>query len=209
MLLTDSGNTFEAAPAGVHPARLFRILDLGTQESTYQGQIKHGRKIMLSFELLGDDRMSDGKPFTISRRFTASLGEKSALRPFLESWRGKRYQPDELRAGLRLDKMLAQHCLLTLIESERDGKTYTNISGISNLPKSMPKPEGINPPQLFDLAAPDWNVFDALSDKMAGTILMSPEGQAAQKARHAKPPKPELFEREPGSDDDLDDDIAF
>jgi len=204
MLLTDSGNTFEAAPAGVHPARLVRILDLGTQESTYQGQTKHGRKIMLTFELLGDDRMSDGRPFTISRRFTASLGEKSALRPFLESWRGKKYQPDELRTGLRLDKMLGAFGLLSLVEAERDGRMYSNISGISNLPKSMPKPEGVNQLQLFDLGAPDWSVFDALSEKMQGTILMSPEGQAAIKASR---------EREPGSDDEPfplgDDDVAF
>lgn len=207
MLLTDSASSFEAAPAGVHPARLVRILDLGTQESAWQGQTKHARKLQFTFELLGDERMSDGRPFTISRRFSASLGEKSALRPFLESWRGRRYQPDELKAGLRLDRMLGQYCLLTLIEAERDGKLYSNISGISGLPRSMPKPEGVNPLQLFDLAAPDWSVFDTLSEKMQGVILMSPEGQAAQKARHAKPAAPE---REPGSDDDLgDDEIDF
>ena len=206
MLLTDSGNTFEAAPAGVHPARLVRILDLGTQESAYQGKTKHSHKLMLTFELLGDETMSDGRPFTISRRFTASLGEKSALRPFLESWRGKKYTPDELRAGLRLDKMLGAFGLLTLVESERDGKTFSNISSISNLPKGMPKPEGVNPLQLFDLAAPAWEVFDALSEKMQAVILLSPEGQAASKARHAKPTAPE---RQPGSDDDFNDEIDF
>lgn len=203
MLLTDSGNTFEMPPAGVHPARLVKIIDLGTQESSFQGQTRRSRKLQLTFELLGDDRMSDGRPFTISRRFTASLGEKSALRPFLESWRGKRYDPAELKAGLRLDKLLGQYALLTLVESERDGRLYSNISAASGLPKSMPRPEGVNQLQLFDLSAPDWEVFDGLSEKMQATILASPEGQAALAARHAAP------EREPGSDDDLNDDIPW
>ena len=128
MILTNS-QTFEAAPAGLHPARLYRLIDLGTQTGDYQGKPTKARKLLLSFELLGEDKMSDGKPFSISRRFTASLSDKAALRAFINQWRGKSLTDDEVKQGYDISRLMGQYGFLNLSESERDGKTYTSGRG--------------------------------------------------------------------------------
>ncbi|MEW5838361.1 MAG: phage replication initiation protein, NGO0469 family [Pseudomonadota bacterium] len=178
-MIISASQTFESAPAGVYPARLFRILDLGTQAGDYQGKPTKARKLLLSFELLGEERMSDGKPFCISRRFTASLSDKAALRAFINQWRGKALTDDEVKA-FDLSKMLGAYGFLNLTEATRDGKTYTNIASISPLPKGMPKPEGVNALTLFDMSKPDWSVFDTLGERLQVQIAASPEYHALQ-----------------------------
>jgi len=183
MLLIDSQLKFEAAPCGVFASRLITLADLGTQKVDFQGEIKRQRKLLMTFELLGDERMTNGEPFKISRRFTLSLHEKAALRVTLEAWRSRKFTPDEVKAGIPLEKMLGAYALLTLIESEREGKTYSNIASISSLPKGMPKPDGVGDLILFDLNAPDWQAFDKLSKKTQETIMASPEGIKAFNGR--------------------------
>lgn len=213
MLLKDDGAPFEAAPAGTHVARLYRIVDLGTQTGEFQGKTTRNRKLLLTFELLGEDRMSDGRPFSVSRRFTASLGEKAALRAFLESWRGRKYTPEELRQGLDLGRLLGQCGLLNCVESERNGKTYINIASVSPLPKGMPRPDGENPPVMFDLAAPDWDLFGDLSEGLQAAIMESPEYQALTTAAPApvpaSPAAPAGAPAPAGQGADFDDDIPF
>lgn len=198
MIITASKTDFENPPAGVHVARCYRLIDLGTQKSTYQGETKSARKLLLSFELLGDERMSDGRPFTISRRFTASMGDKAALKTFAEAWRGKNLTTEELAAGFDLSKMVGAFGLINLIETERDGRTYSNIASISPLPKAMPRPEGENPAAVFDFSNPDWAVFDALSDRLKEQISESPEYKAAKQTPQA-----------PVVDECFSDDIPF
>ena len=53
------------------------------------------RKIMASWELLGEDRMDDGKPFTMSKSWFLSMHEKATLRKDLESWRGRPFSLEE------------------------------------------------------------------------------------------------------------------
>jgi hypothetical protein len=199
MKIFDTISSFENPPAGVHPARLIRILDLGSQPSSFPGQTKLVRKIVLSFELLGEERMSDGRPFVVTRRFSMTIGEKSALRPFLEGWRGRKYSPEDLRNGLPIENTLGQYALLTLIESERDGRMYANIASASMLPKGMPKPEGVNAIQLLDLDDFNWAIFDALSDKLKETIKASPEYAKALALRQAQEDAlayPDVFDSE-------------
>lgn len=188
MIITASNDSFEMAPPGVYTARCYRLIDLGTQKSTYQGETKSARKLLLSFELLSDEpteRMSDGRAFSVSRRFTVSLGDKAALRAFIESWRGRALTQEEITAGFDIGRIVGVYGLLNLVESERDGRTYSNIASISPLPKNMPRPEGENPSTLFDMAAPDWAVFDALSDRLKEQISDSPEYKAARQAAPA------------------------
>jgi len=78
----NSTATFELPPSGPQPARCSRLVDLGTQQSDFNGETKSARKLLLTWRLA--ELRSDGEPFTVSRRFTASLHKKSALRAF---WR--------------------------------------------------------------------------------------------------------------------------
>ena len=56
-------------PAGAHVARCFRIVDLGTQETTFKGETKHQHQILVTWELptnLMTERESNGKPYTVN-----------------------------------------------------------------------------------------------------------------------------------------------
>ena len=46
---TEGGNSnFVPVPTGMHLARCYRIIDLGTQESTYMGNVKQLHKLDLA-----------------------------------------------------------------------------------------------------------------------------------------------------------------
>lgn len=65
-----------------------------------------------------------------------SLGEKSNLRKDLQAWRGKQFTPEELE-GFNLINILNKGCQLQILNTENNGKTYTNIVSIMALPKGM------------------------------------------------------------------------
>jgi len=63
----------------------FRVADLGTQSSVFGSK----QQILISWWELPDEPMADGRPFTISRRYTLSSSRKSTLREHLEAWFGR------------------------------------------------------------------------------------------------------------------------
>jgi hypothetical protein len=177
MSLTISANKsdFETTPEGVHIARCIRVIDMGTQKSDWQGKEKFSHKVLFTWELLGDDRMSDGRPFAISKRYTASLNEKSQLYKDLCAWRGRQFTEAE-RQGFNVANVLGAYCLLQVAHAEKDGNTYANISSIMALPKGSAKPEGVNPLLLLDLSQPEtFKVLDGLHEKLVAAIKSSPE----------------------------------
>jgi hypothetical protein len=155
----------------MHIARCYRLIDMGTQPKMYQGQPKgEARKIRAVFELLGEDRMEDGKPFVMSKSWVLSMHEKSALRRDLESWRGKAFNAEE-EAGFDVLKLLGQYCILNVTEEPgADGNMRTDIKGINPMMKGMVRPEGVNPAVLFDADDPDMELFETFSDKLKETI---------------------------------------
>src|SRR5260221_10547348 len=136
---------FESPPAGTHLAVCYRVIDLGTQDSSYNGQQKRQHKVLVSWEL-PDEKMADGRPFTISQRYTWSMSEKAALRRDLESWRGKPFSDADFGdQGFDIRKLLGVGCLLTIVHTAKNGKTYANITSIARLMKGMSTPNSINP----------------------------------------------------------------
>ena len=200
--VSDTGSSFELPPAGVHTARCFRLIDLGTQESNWQGQTKRQAKVSLAWELLSDDRMADGRPFIITRRLTASLGEKATLRALLQSWRGRAFTPEELK-GFSLTSIVGAYCLANIVHESKDGSTFANLASLMPLPKGMDKPGPVNPNLVFDLSDPLNDAWERLSEKMKEVILASPEGHAWMNGHPAAP------EHQAAGMADFDDDISF
>ena len=110
---SGGGGTFTPVPPGMYLARCYRIVDLGTQKSEYLGQVKNLPKVMLQFEVHGEDDAgkplvtTKGEPMSISKNFTLSLAEKATLRKDLQTWRGKEFTADELR-GFQIDNEAAR-----------------------------------------------------------------------------------------------------
>lgn len=171
---SDGGGNFEMAPAGTHLATCYRIIDLGTQKTNWQGQEKAQPKVLIAWELAGD-KMADGRPFTVSKRYTASLHEKAGLRKDLESWRGRKFSEDELKA-FNISKLLGVPCMVCITHDHKEGgKTYVNVSSVMGIPKGTTAPALVNLKTQFDLSNFDKEIYDSLSDNLRATIAMSPE----------------------------------
>ena len=160
LYVENTGGNFESCPHGLHLARCYRIVDLGTQKSEYMGQVKHLHKVMLAWEIHGtnDDAdpllMRDGRPFSIFKNYTLSWSDKSNLRIDLQSWRGKPFTEEEMRK-FDLKNVLGAWCMLNVIERRGDnGKTYSNVDGITPVPgviKQNGYPETVNELELFNI----------------------------------------------------------
>lgn len=168
---TDKGGAdFEMTPEGQYVARCYKIIDMGTQTSTGQFGTKEQHKVMVSWELLSDPKMEDGRPFSVNQFYTVSLHEKAKLRADLESWRGKKFTATELE-GFDLATVIGAYCQIQVVHSE-DGK-YANVQTIMAYKGDKPVP--VNPNVVFDIDQPDMKVFDSLSDNMKTKIQSAPE----------------------------------
>jgi hypothetical protein len=186
MALTASdtgGGNFKRVPAGSHIARCFSVADLGTHTTNGQYGETTNRKIRLAWEIFGEDENNeplaidvDGvlMPMTINKTYTLSLGEKANLRKDLAAWRGRDFNEDELKA-FDVSTVVGVYCMLNVTVSESNGKTYSNVAGISPLHKSMAKPDPCHENQIFDLDNVDMKVFNTFYEGLQDYIKTSPE----------------------------------
>tara|TARA_R110002126_G_scaffold77683_1_gene193519 strand:+ start:938 stop:1696 length:759 start_codon:yes stop_codon:yes gene_type:complete len=119
-LTIKTDGDFEKLGVGLYSGTCYRIIDMGTTEQEYEGVTSKKKRVHITFEVtasLDSDgnpqaedagnptKMNDGKPFVVSKIYTASLFESAALRKDLVSWRGKNFSDEEL-AGFNIDKLL-------------------------------------------------------------------------------------------------------
>jgi hypothetical protein len=193
MIISDNSKEFKIAPAGLHMARLYSVIDLGHQATEWAGETKIMHKVVLTWELHGEDdagaplKTDDGKPLIVSKRYTVSLGEQARLRQDVESW-GNKTMTAEDRKKFDLRNLLDKFCMVNIKHSE-DGK-YANISGLSPIPSALRNaiPDGINPVVHFWLAEFDQAKYDALPKYYREKITESSEWRG-QKQREANEPK--------------------
>lgn len=202
MFLEDTGGgvDFEPAPAGTHIARCVRVIDLGTHENNYFGQISMKHELFVMWELphemktytiKGKDGAPDKEvtePFTVSKFYTASLSEKSHTRRDLETWRGRAFTEQELQ-GFDVKNILGAPCMLNVIHKQNQAGTKVNARAqtVNQMPKGLECPPAVHEliyfslhPDRFDAAA-----LAKLSDGLQGKIKSSEEyiamnNQAAQ-----------------------------
>lgn len=179
VMLTDSGTDYKPLPAGNYAATCIRVIDLGTQTTNYQGEEKSARKVRIFWEIPEETVEWEGevRPATISSTYTASLHEKANLRKVLESWRGRAFTADELK-GFDTKNVLGAPCLLNVVHTEKDGRTYANVAGVTPLIKGMAKPELTGPLVNFDLDDFQPEVLESLHEKLRDQIKASPEYRA-------------------------------
>lgn len=176
LIASDPGGDYELAPEGTHVARCYRIIDLGTQYSEYY-QTYH-RKAQIYWEL-PDEKMEDGRPFSVQRRLTISLSSKGNLRPLLEAWRGRKFTAEEL-AGFQLTKVLGAPCLINVAHSTEDKNQYANVQSVMALPKGQECPPAINHADSFDIDDPNMPLFETFSEKVKETIRKCAEWKSEE-----------------------------
>ena len=181
IIASSKGSTTarEPIPAGAHAARCYSIVDLGTSQQVISGNEKIVRKVRITFELPTERRVfSEEKgeqPCVISKEFTLSLSEKSNLRAFLRSWRGKDFTEQEA-AAFDIARLIGAPCLLNIIHvagKTNPGKLYDEISSVSPLPKGMTCPPQENP--SFEFSVSEWNqeAFETMPGFLREKIMAS------------------------------------
>lgn len=214
---SGGGGNFKKVPPGAYIGRCFSLIDLGTQLTSGQYGEKMQHKLRIGWELFGEDEagqpltiLIDGKemPLTISKSYTVSLHEKSALRKDLAAWRGRDFTDDEAQA-FDVSKLLGTYCMVNVTTSETNGTTYTNVAGLTPLPGALKnvKPAPVHALVSFDLDNPDMEVFGGFHEKLQDAIKKSPEWAALNRApKAAQQPQPATT----ASDDaPLDEDVPF
>lgn len=141
ILQCKEGGDFTPHPEGIHPAVCLDVIDLGLVETEFQGQRRQVNKVKLVFE--SEQRMEDGKAFTISKNFTASLHPKAKLAEFLGKWRGRPIVPGE---SIDLAKLIGASCTLVVSHQQNMvGRTYASIDAISKPTRKVTPSGGYDP----------------------------------------------------------------
>lgn len=187
-----NGGDFKNPTPGMVSAVCTRIVDMGTQETSYGDK----RQVMLTFEI--DEEMDDGRRFLVNNLFTLSFHEKSSLRQSIESWRGRAFKEGE---PFDLSAIVGKPAMLNLVETD---KGYVNIKSISPLAKGMPALEPAGDLIVFSLDSPDWDAFDKLSERLRDKISNSREYKLTEE--NARGPVAEAATAAAG---EFDDDIPF
>lgn len=177
---------FQQVEPGTYVARCYSMIEIGTVETEFNGEKKKSKKVNITWELPTEMAVFHEEkglePFVVSKTYTLSMHEKSALRKDLESWRGKGYTEDEAKR-FDITKLLGQPCILSVIHQPGKAdptRNYVVISSISKLMKGQDCPQQINPTRLLCYDDFNWEVFDNLSDYMKDKIRSSEEFQRLQ-----------------------------
>jgi hypothetical protein len=197
LIAKDSGGgSFTPVAPGMHLARCYRIVDLGTQKSEYLGQVKYLQKVMIQFEVHGEDDdgkalvTAKGEPMSISKNFTLSLAENATLRKDLQGWRGREFTAEELQ-GFELKNVLGAWAMITAAKSiGNNGKEYTNVISINPVPVAIKKnglPEGFNKLAMFLLEDPDMELFETFGNHLREKIMSTPEWRARNGGQKQNP----------------------
>jgi len=201
------GKDFKKVPPGCHFAICNMVVDLGVQESSFQGQAKQQHKVYLRWEV-PDERVTyekDGKdiegPCSIGSLFTLSLHEKAKLRGVLENWRGRAFTADELK-GFDITTVAGKCCqIMVKHDTGADGKTYANVSGVMSTSREQKDRAKAAQSEVgvviysLDTPANGWDKLPKwLQEKIEGRVM---------------PPTPRNTSAQAPAGGDFDDDIPF
>ena len=136
----NEGSSYTPIEEGTYMAVCYGLIDIGDEYS--EKFDKCSPKFMILWELVGAGTITvDGKEINrgVSQKYSKSLNAKSNLRKDLRAWRGREFTEEELK---RFDmiNILGAPCQIQIINQNSNGKVYSNIAAIMNLPKGMPKP---------------------------------------------------------------------
>ena len=202
------GKTIKDLPEeGLNVAVCYAVVDLGTHEYTYQGDVKRKRQVRISWEVPDGPRSKfkteTGKnidaPCAVHKKFTLSLHEKSQLRPFLEGWRGKKFTEQELE-GFDLKNILGKTCMVNIQHDEYQGNVYAQVQSVAPIMKGMPAPQPEN--ELTYFCIDDHNEIPDIVGTHYREVIQSSEEWRAKAAQptHVEPEE-DPFEDTPEYDD--------
>jgi len=175
---TTSGD-YTPVEAGTYAARCYSMVHIGTVKELVMGAEKALNKVRITWELPTETKefkQGEGeKPYSISKEFTLSLHEKSTLRKFLQSWRGKEFTEAEVQ-GFDIAKLIGVPCMLGVVhKTSGTGKVYADIASISAPMKGLDIPAQVNPSFEFSVLEFNKEKFEKLPQFLREKIVKSSE----------------------------------
>lgn len=181
------GGDFKQPNFGLQAARIFKIVDIGTQEDEFEGKAKLARKMLVFFELA--QLTEDNRPFTIFKEYNQNIrSERATLRKHMQSWKGKA-MTKEMIEDFDAKALLGEVCMVNLVES-KSGKA--KVDNILALPEGFVSPKAANDNVFLDLDAFDEKTFNELAEWVQKKIALSPEYRRAVNPEPDPAPKAEV-----------------
>jgi hypothetical protein len=182
---------FQLAPEGTALIQLHSLLDLGSHHSKWG--LKHNlRAGFLTLE----ERMPDGRPFTVNRTVALSYFDGSNCYEMIAALLGRRLSDDEVQNGVQLGDLIGCVCLAEITHVKRGERTYANITAFMKAPKGTAVPELEVEPMVFIMG--DNGIDDLALSELPEWAQIAIRGSAEYKAMEAAAGDE--------SDDDDDDD---
>jgi hypothetical protein len=234
LTISSSGGDYENLEPGRYQATCYKLIDAGTREESYQeGPLRKRHIVYIYWEVTAkqevDDgeehwepiTMDDGRLFSASKKYTASLNENAALFKDLKSWRGKPFSEADL-AGFELPKVLGVTAELEMVSQGKD-TDKVKVEGVYKPDGGMKKAETENDIVQFDIDVycQEWtgksdeqskamcDIVEDMPGWMKEMIEDSFEVKAAQDKAPAQKPAESGGLADLAKDDEGEEDIPF
>lgn len=179
----NGGGNYAPVDAGTYVARCVSMIHLGTLNEEFNGEKKELNKVRISWELPTELKVfkeeNGEQPQLVSKDFTLSMHEKSSLRKFLQSWRGKSFTEAEAKS-FDITKLMGKPCMLSIIHKlgKASGKAYADISSVSVMVKGMVCPDQINESFEYSVLNHSEELFAKIPKFIQEKIVTSKEYKA-------------------------------
>ena len=167
----NKSENYPTVPLGMSNARCISVIDLGTQENDWQGDITWKKQVFIAWET-PEHKNDKGEPLTIGKYYNLSMHEKSNLSQDLVSWRGKPFSLTE-KQGFDIAKLLGTPCQINVMEKDNGKRKVSNV-----MPTKDELPKQHHSSTMFSLEEyqkGELAVFNQLSERMRNKILESRE----------------------------------
>lgn len=194
-------------PEGVHNARCIQLVDLGTQETEWEGKISMKHQIKLAFELVDETAIFNEdkgeQNFVLYRTYTLSLAPKATLAIHISAWLNKKFGKSD---SFDLNELLNAPCQIQVRHNE--SKEYANIVAIMAPPKGVKVAKASNDCFSVFLTEEefDQDSFDLLPNFMKEKLAATEEFAACGGSFEAEEEKPTKKVKKKAVEDDDDDD---
>ena len=183
--IKKGGMDFEPLDEGAYPARIYRIVHIGTVMG-FQGQMQNKVNIAFEFptELKVFDPAKGEQPYVLSQDYTLSFHEKSTLYKVIMACDPTALKTDSegFIEEYDVEKLLGKTCLVTVTHKKgKEDKTYANIGNCTVMPKGMTCPEAINETKVLNYDNFDHAFFMTLPQFLRDKITSSDEYKAMDK----------------------------
>jgi|ETNvirenome_2_30_1030614.scaffolds.fasta_scaffold01503_4 hypothetical protein len=121
-------SSFEQVPPGSYKAICYRLVDAGTAEEEYQGEVNKRHRLYIFWEL-PEMKTEDDRPMSIFAGYTLSLNERSNLFRDLCAWRNAPFSEEE-KALFDLTSLLGKGCKLNIGTTANGNAKVTSVNAM-------------------------------------------------------------------------------